>query len=222
MPLPENYLVIKRSLLPGAGKGLFTRIAINGGTRIIEYKGVIRKKVREADMPYAFVVRPGYLIDAKNYKDGIAQFANDATGTGQLTGVDNNCRYVRDGLKVFIEAKKNIRAGEELLVFYGRGYWVEEDDTNAAVKKNIHLLTHKPDRMATAKKAAKKAAPKKPVKKPMAKKTAKKAVKKAAKKKAAPKKAAKKVVKKAAPKKAVKKIAKKVPSRKGKSGKTGG
>ena len=39
MPLLEKHLVIKRSKIPGAGKGLFTKKFIEKGTRIVQYKG---------------------------------------------------------------------------------------------------------------------------------------------------------------------------------------
>ena len=39
MDIPKKQLFIKKSLLPAAGKGLFTRIQIRKGDRIIEYKG---------------------------------------------------------------------------------------------------------------------------------------------------------------------------------------
>jgi hypothetical protein len=35
----------------------------------------------------------------------------------------NNSEYVEDGVKVYIEAKKDIPAGSEILVGYGREYW---------------------------------------------------------------------------------------------------
>lgn len=41
MALLEKHLYVKRSLLPGAGRGLFTKVPIKKGTRIVEYKGEI-------------------------------------------------------------------------------------------------------------------------------------------------------------------------------------
>jgi uncharacterized protein len=38
MALLEKQLFIKISIIPGAGKGLFTRKPIAKGTRIVEYK----------------------------------------------------------------------------------------------------------------------------------------------------------------------------------------
>ncbi len=45
MAFLEKYLRVKKSLLPGAGKGLFTKTDIVKGTRIVEYKGKKRKWV---------------------------------------------------------------------------------------------------------------------------------------------------------------------------------
>ncbi len=42
MALFEKYLFIKKSKLPKAGKGLFTKIEIPKGKRIVEYKGKLR------------------------------------------------------------------------------------------------------------------------------------------------------------------------------------
>ena len=39
MALLEKQLEVKESTIPGAGKGLFTKIFIPKGTRIVEYKG---------------------------------------------------------------------------------------------------------------------------------------------------------------------------------------
>ena len=41
MALLEKKLIVKKSTVPGAGKGLFTKVFIPKGTRIVEYKGQI-------------------------------------------------------------------------------------------------------------------------------------------------------------------------------------
>ena len=41
MALLEKKVVVKKSILPGAGKGLFAKELIPRGTRIVEYKGKI-------------------------------------------------------------------------------------------------------------------------------------------------------------------------------------
>ena len=209
--LLEQYLKIKKSSLPGAGKGLFTTIRIAKGQRIVEYLGKIKYNANSenTDLRYAFVVKPGYVIDAMNYKKGIAQFANDASGTGRIKNLKNNCYYERAALRVYITALKNIKANTEILCFYGKDYWIDD-------KEEKEIIKPKTNKMATAKKTTKKTAPKKAVKKVTKKVAVKKVAKKVDPKKTAPKKVASKKV---AVKKAVKKVK---PSTKGKSGKTGG
>ena len=56
-----------------------------------------------------------------NYPNVLARYANDAKGLGR--GLLNNCKYVEDKGRVFIVAIKDIPAGAELLISYGKEYW---------------------------------------------------------------------------------------------------
>ena len=127
MPLLEKQLVVKRSKIPGAGKGLFTKEFIAKGTRIVQYKGKTTTwKIVQQQKDfngYVYYIKRDLVIDAKNYKTTYGRYANDAKGLGKLKDVTNNCSYVIDGKKVFIEAVKDIKAGEEILVSYGKEYW---------------------------------------------------------------------------------------------------
>jgi hypothetical protein len=55
----------------------------------------------------------------------LARYANDAQGLSKVKGITNNCRYVADmdTMKVYIESVKDIPAGAEILVQYGKEYW---------------------------------------------------------------------------------------------------
>ncbi|MBC7949196.1 MAG: SET domain-containing protein [Chitinophagaceae bacterium] len=128
MALHEKQLEVKDSTLPKAGKGLFTRKLIPKGTRIVEYKGKLTtwKQVQVGDKganPYIYYVKRDHVIDAAPHKKAMARYANDARGLKRVKGVTNNAIYVEDGLKVYIEAKKDIPAGAEILVDYGKEYW---------------------------------------------------------------------------------------------------
>lgn len=127
MPYLENNLVIRRSKIPGAGKGLFTKVAIQKGTRIVEYKGRIEKwsKVKHEDgyNGYLLQVNQRIAINALPYKKALGRFANDALGLQKITGLTNNAEYILEGNRCFIDAKKDIQKGEEILVSYGREYW---------------------------------------------------------------------------------------------------
>jgi uncharacterized protein len=126
MALLEKKLEIRESNIPGAGKGLFTTVFIPKGTRIIEYKGKIRtwKEVQNDDGNYyIFYVTRNHIIDAGRVKKSMARYLNDAKGLKKIKGLNNNTEFVRDKLRVFIDATKDIPAGSELFVGYGKEYW---------------------------------------------------------------------------------------------------
>jgi SET domain-containing protein len=127
MALLEKQLIVKKSTLPNAGKGLFTKKFIPKGTRIVEYKGKISawREVKDEDGKngYIFYVTRNHVIDALPVKSALARYANDARGLVRIKGVTNNCDYITYGKKAFIESKKDIAAGAEILVDYGADYW---------------------------------------------------------------------------------------------------
>jgi uncharacterized protein len=127
MALLEKQLFVKRSTIPESGKGLFTKKFIPKGTRIVEYKGRISrwKDVKDEDGKngYIFYVNRNHVIDGKPYKKALARYANDARGLVKIKGVSNNSDYIIDGKKAYIESKKDIPAGAEILVDYGKDYW---------------------------------------------------------------------------------------------------
>jgi SET domain-containing protein len=134
MALLERQLRVKKSQLPNAGKGLFTTKAIPKGTRIVEYKGRRSpwKDVRDEDGKngYIFYINRNHVIDALPTKKALARYANDARGLTRIKGMINNSDYVVDGLKAYIESKRDIPAGAEIFVDYGKDYWkVIRDNT---------------------------------------------------------------------------------------------
>lgn len=126
MALLEKFLVVKDSTIPNSGKGLFTKTFIPKGTRIVEYKGKVTnwKAVKDdADNGYIYVVNNSHVIDAGKTLKALARYANDARGISRVKGITNNCNYVNDGTKVYIESVKDIPAGSEIFVGYGKDYW---------------------------------------------------------------------------------------------------
>jgi SET domain-containing protein len=127
MALLEKQLVVKKSTIPNAGMGLFTKKFIPKGTHIVEYKGRIStwKEVKDEDgkNAYIFYVNRNHVIDGKPYKKAFARYANDARGLVKIKGVTNNCDYVTQGTTAIIESKKDIPAGAEIFVDYGKDYW---------------------------------------------------------------------------------------------------
>lgn len=130
----EKKLIVKKSTLPGAGKGLFTATDIAKGERIVEYKGKITswKEAEHEDNGYIFYATRNHVIDARPFPKHHARYANDARGIGRVKGLANNAEYAKKEGKVFIEATKDIPAGAEIFVSYGPEYW-------QAIRHNIRL-----------------------------------------------------------------------------------
>jgi len=122
-----RYLSVQKSRLPGAGKGLFTKLDIKKGDRIVEYAGRMRKwiDVKHLDGHNGYLLRLNRTtaIDAKPVRSGKGRYANDAMGLARVPGLRNNAEYLIYGDRVFIEATRSIRKGEEILVSYGRSFW---------------------------------------------------------------------------------------------------
>lgn len=127
MALLEKQLVVKRSTIPGSGKGLFTKKFIPKGTRIVEYKGKISTwkdvKHNNGSNGYIYYITRNHVIDAKPYVKALGRYANDARGLQRKKGVTNNAVYTEDKMKVYIESTKDIPANSEILVAYGKEYW---------------------------------------------------------------------------------------------------
>ncbi len=122
----QDQLVVKKSNIPGAGKGLFARNFIPKGTSIAEYKGKITtwKEVKlKNSNGYLYYVNREHVIDASNHKKSKARYANDARGLNRIKGFINNAIYTETHGRVFIESTSDIAPGEEILVSYGKEYW---------------------------------------------------------------------------------------------------
>lgn len=122
-------LIVKKSQLPNAGKGLFTSTPIKKGEQVIEYLGELinwkeyEKRVLENKDGYLFFINNKLCIDAYPTPQHKARYANDAQGLTRAPGLKNNCEYEIRGKRCFIVAKKNIEAGEEIFVSYTKEYW---------------------------------------------------------------------------------------------------
>jgi len=148
MALLEKFLEVKRSSIPGAGKGLFTKKEIAKGTHIVEYKGKVttwkEADHRDGQNGYIYYVKRTHVIDASNDPSALARYANDARGLQKVKGVQNNAEYIEEGVRTFIVAKKTIPAGSEILVGYGKEYWdairfnikLEENEAKEKAKKS--------------------------------------------------------------------------------------
>ena len=123
----EKHLYLKKSQLPGAGKGLFTCVDIPKGTRIVEYKGRLQpwKEVKNDDgyNAYLFKINSRIAINAEPFKKSFGRYANDARGLIRVEGLNNNADYEVDAKRCFIDATRKIHKYEEIFVAYGGNFW---------------------------------------------------------------------------------------------------
>lgn len=125
--LPSSRtLFVKASTLPHAGNGLFTKIDLKKGDIVTEYKGRRRTWAQvedQVDNGYIYHIDDDNVIDALKNKSSFGRYANDAAGLQRMLGIRNNAEYFEEDNRVFIRATRNIAAGKEIFVPYGKLYW---------------------------------------------------------------------------------------------------
>lgn len=115
---PNPYVELRTSEIQGTGA--FATRNIRKGTRIIEYLGQ-RISWRTADKRYdddtmgrhhTFL----FTIDDRTCIDGAVK-GNEARFLNH--SCDGNCEAINDRKRIFIDARRNIKAGDELVYDYG-------------------------------------------------------------------------------------------------------
>ena len=128
MAFLSQQLFIRRSSIPSGGKGLFTRKAdperradyrVQGKTDNLEGSSI----TANGRNGYIYFINRNHVLDAFTYRKALGRYANDARGLGRKKGLTNNAAYETVGVKVYIDATKDIPAGSEILVGYGKEYW---------------------------------------------------------------------------------------------------
>ena len=112
-PSPESRFRIGRCR---SGLGLFARVPLRAGQRVIEYTGE-RISTEEADRRggrYLFHVDDKRTIDATG-RDNLARYINHACRP--------NCEARTVGRRIVIYARRAIEPGEELTYHYGAVYF---------------------------------------------------------------------------------------------------
>jgi SET domain-containing protein len=161
MAFLEKKLKVKKSTLPNAGKGLFTTVDIPKGKRIVEYKGTrtVWAEVEDDDGKngYIFYINSKNVIDALPHKNAFGRYANDARGITRVDGIRNNAQYIIEKGRCYIDAMKNIEAGEEILVSYSADYWrVIKENLGIKSKKKKTKKSEKKKQASAKKKSNKK------------------------------------------------------------------
>jgi SET domain-containing protein len=124
-------LNIKKSQIPSAGQGLWAAKDFKRGDVIVKYDGEKitwkecerRNLAQEGYGCYYLYINKRKCIDAQYTIWAQGRYANDAAGLCRIEGLRNNSKYEIIKGEAFIKASRNIKAGEEIFVSYGKAYW---------------------------------------------------------------------------------------------------
>jgi len=112
---------VKKSNIDRNGRGLYATKDIKAGTRIIDYVGKIITKKQTEESEKFDNSKPIYLFDLNSRYD---LDGNVSWNTARLINHSclNNCDYEGKGLKLWVNANRDIKMGEELTCNYGFSY----------------------------------------------------------------------------------------------------
>ena len=112
---------VKKSNIDRNGRGLYAAKDIKAGTRIIDYVGKIITKKQTEESEKFDNLKPIYLFDLNSRYD---LDGNVSWNTARLINHSclNNCDYEGKGLKLWVNANRDIKMGEELTCNYGFSY----------------------------------------------------------------------------------------------------
>ncbi len=124
----KDYLYIKTSQLPNAGKGLYTSIDIFKDEIIATFKGKRLSNTKAARIAkenkngYFINMLDGSILDSKNVHC-FAKYANDPQGLKKTSFSYNAEISLDDDEQVCLIATKQIKSEEEIFCSYGKKYW---------------------------------------------------------------------------------------------------
>ena len=123
----DKFLKIKKSTIPKAGKGVFTKIDLKKGQYVCEIIGEIisikeynrRLKNNLTVEGYSIEISSRRYLDTWNHECA-GKYINDA----YRSSFKNNCELcIDDDYKVYVQTLRKINKGEELFLSYGEEYW---------------------------------------------------------------------------------------------------
>jgi hypothetical protein len=124
-----EYLYIEKSLIIGAGQGLYTAISIHKYEVISIFRGELlqvksaNKRIELRQDNFFMNLPNGKILDAKN-TDCFAKYANDANGIQSSAYKNNALITINHKKQICLVAKVNIKAGSEIFCSYGKAYWI--------------------------------------------------------------------------------------------------
>ena len=123
----RKYLQVRKSQISGAGYGVFTTIDIPANEPVCLYEGVLEpSELRDRESCYYVHVNKQTVLNA-TLIDTIGKLINDAYRSRYKTNVKFGKFYQDSRVSRYpyftIRSKRLIKAGEELFLSYGSGFW---------------------------------------------------------------------------------------------------
>ena len=122
----RKRLEVKDSMIPKAGKGLFTKTPFKKDTILGHYTGdkLTRKQFfKLKDTSYVWEIHKHLFIDAKNRPEVLLRFVNGACNSEQKEQI--NCEAEIHNDKMWYKILKDIPENTELIVDYGNIYFID-------------------------------------------------------------------------------------------------
>eukprot|EP00936_MAST-01D_sp_MAST-1D-sp1_P001993 g1993.t1 len=127
--------------------GLYAAVDLQCGDWVLDYSGIVSVR-SEADAASEYACEFGeqgeLTLDATQWGNE-ARFINDYRNTGQAKNVEFRTRRDRRGelrQGVYVTAKQGVRAGDELLISYGQGFWRAK--TNGSMDEFVYRYVGQP------------------------------------------------------------------------------
>lgn len=122
-------LEVRRSNIPEAGLGLFTLRDIKKGQVITPYGGVLvsPREYDASDSVYGIEFNKNQILDGASTQSSLGRYANSCRAGNikkkQCKGQNARLSANKAKKTASVKATRNIKAGEEIFVSYGRSYW---------------------------------------------------------------------------------------------------
>ncbi|MDB5257563.1 MAG: hypothetical protein JWM14_2258 [Chitinophagaceae bacterium] len=124
-----EFLQVKESQIPNAGKGLFLYVEKKKGEVVALFRGEVlsyekaEQRALKNEEGYFINMSNGTILDSMHV-ECFAKYANDAHGLGK-SKFKSNAEIQLSGNPdiVYLVAMRDIKAGEEIFTSYGRKYW---------------------------------------------------------------------------------------------------
>lgn len=121
-------LIVKKSLIKGAGSGLFTDKPIKKDTVLGIYSG---KKLtsegcaRTKNKRYIWYICDNVYVDGNHIhkKSALLSYVNGAKLKSKKQKDSINCQAYVYRKNIYYKTLSNVKKGEELIVDYGKYYW---------------------------------------------------------------------------------------------------